>query len=237
MPFSPKAYLNVDGFEHARLFEGIDQVWQALGKVDEYLKKYISNYQRKRNGTGGSSLIQGTVMPGAWVADDVVIAPDVLVEPGAMIQGPTVIGRGTVIRHGAYIRGSCVIGSDCIIGHATELKKAIMLDGAQAPHFNYVGDSILGRGVNLGAGTRLSNFKNDGSVIEVRKGEQKVSTSMRKFGAVVGDEVKTGCNCVTSPGTLIGPGSMVYANAVLRGVYPPRSIIKLRQELIVVERR
>src|SRR5690606_26397504 len=140
---------------------------------------------------------------GAWVDENVYVGPGVVIEPGAFVQGPTILGEGTVVRHGAYVRGSCVIGKGCVIGHATELKRVIMLDGAQAPHFNYVGDSILGRRVNLGAGTRLSNFKNDGSVITVKVGDERVSTGMRKLGAIVGDDVKTGCNSVLSPGTLI----------------------------------
>lgn len=224
MHLGPNSFFNLDGYAHRELFDGIDAVWEALGRLDKYLESYLR------------PAVEGNVHPGAWIEGDVYVGPGVVIEPGAYVQGPTILGEGTVVRHGAYVRGHCVIGRDCIIGHATELKRVIMLDGAQAPHFNYVGDSILGRRVNLGAGTRLSNFKNDGSAIVVIAGAQRISTGMRKFGAVVGDDVKTGCNAVLSPGTLIGPGSLVYPGAVLRGVYPGRHIIKLRQETILVER-
>ena len=224
MQLRPDAFFNLEGFAHRELFEGIDRVWEALGRLDEYLGRRLIPG------------VHGHIHPGAWISGDVYVAPGVVIEPGAYIQGPTILGEGTVVRHGAYVRGHCVIGRECVIGHATELKRVIMLDGAQAPHFNYVGDSILGRDVNLGAGTRLSNFKNDGSTIQVVVGEEKVSTGMRKFGGVLGDGVKTGCNCVLSPGTLVGPESLIYANAVLRGSYPGGHIIKLRQETLLVER-
>jgi len=153
-----------------------------------------------------------------------------------MVQGPAIIGAGSVVRHGAYIRGGCIVGAGCVVGHATELKRAVLLDKAQAPHFNYVGDSILGRRVNLGAGAKLSNFKNDGSLIVIDAGSERIPTGQRKLGAILGDGVQVGCNSVTSPGTLVGPGSMVYANATLRGVYPPSCIVKVRQVQELVER-
>ena len=224
MRVEPNAYFDLEGYAHRELFEGVARVWEALGRLDEYLERHL---------VPG---VHGEIHPGAWIGNDVYVAPGVVIEPGAYVQGPTILGEGTVVRHGAYVRGHCVIGRDCVIGHATELKRVIMLDGAQAPHFNYVGDSILGREVNLGTGTRLSNFKNDGSTIQVVVGEEKISTGMRKLGGILGDGVKTGCNCVLSPGTLVGPQSLIYANAVLRGIYPGGHIIKLRQETVLVER-
>lgn len=225
MRLGSDAFFDLEGYAHWELLEGADPVWEALNRLDEYLRQAL------RSG------IEGEVHPGAWVEGEVYVAPGAVIEPGAYVQGPTIIGEGTVVRHGAYIRGSCVIGKACVVGHATELKRVIMLDGAAAPHFNYAGDSILGRDVNLGAGTRLSNFKNDGSVISVSVGDQRIATGMRKLGAVLGDGVKTGCNCVLSPGTLVGPQTMIYPNAMLRGVYPGGHIVKLRQETLLVERR
>jgi len=219
---SPDAFFNLATYAHRALFDGVAHVWEALNKIDAYLAEHLEPG------------VHGSVHPGAWVDENVYIGPGAVVEPGAWIQGPAIIGAGTVVRHGAYIRGSCVIGESCVIGHATELKRAILLDRAQAPHFNYVGDSILGSGVNLGAGTKLSNFKNDGTEVVVRTAEGPIRTGMRKFGAVLGDRVHTGCNSVTSPGTLVGPDCAVYAGAVLRGVYPAGSIIKLRQQLEIV---
>lgn len=217
MDLRPERFFRLDDYAHRVLFDDVSYVWESLGKIDAYLAANL------RPG------IDGTVSDGAIVEGDVYIGPGAVVEPGAWVQGPTIIGGGTVIRHGAYVRGGCIVGSNCVIGHATELKKVIMLDKCQAPHFNYVGDSILGSMVNLGAGTKISNFKNDGTEVVVRFGSSVIPTGMRKFGAVLGDRVHTGCNCVTSPGTLVGPDVDVYANAVLRGVYPPRSIVKLRQ--------
>ncbi|MBI2914865.1 MAG: hypothetical protein HYY08_02955 [Firmicutes bacterium] len=222
----PEEFFELSGFVHASIFEGIEFVWEALKRLDEYIKENLRPD------------LDGTVMDGAWVGEQVYLGPGALVEPGAMIKGPAIIGAGTVVRQGAYVREGCLIGDGCVVGHTSELKGVIMLDNSQAPHFAYVGDSILGRKVNLGAGTKLSNLKNDGSevMVDTNRGDgARICTGMRKFGAILGDGVATGCNCVTSPGTLVGPGSMVYPCAVLRGVYPARSIIKLRQHLEVIE--
>lgn len=225
----PQDYFDLSGFAHRAIFDGVDTVWEVLARIRDVIMDYAKRH--------GDPRIQGTVSPGAWVDDDVYIGPGVIVEPGAYIQGPTVIGEGSVIRHGAYIRGDCIIGRHCIVGHATEMKKSIMLDESHAPHFNYVGDSIIGRRVNLGAGTRLSNFKSDGSLIEVQYGDRRIPTGLRKFGAILGDGVSTGCNCVASPGTLVGPETLIYPSTVLKGVYPARSIVKLRQKIEIVERK
>lgn len=224
MNVNPDAYFELGSYAHRSLFDGVAYVWEALERIDDYLAANLKPG------------IHGRVHEGAWVGPDVYIGPETVVEPGAWIQGPTIIGGGATVRHGAYVRGRCVVGDGCVIGHATELKRVIMLDESQAPHFNYVGDSILGRGVNLGAGTKISNLKNDGSEVVVRSGDTSIPTGMRKFGAVLGDNVHTGCNCVTSPGTLLGPNCAVYANAVLRGVYPAGTIVKLRQRHELVPR-
>lgn len=222
---TPSEFFALEGYAHAELFADIEYVWEALARLDVYAPKHAT------------ARVDGRVSEGAWLSGSVFVASGAVVEPGAMVQGPTILGPGTVVRHGAYVRGYCVTGANCVIGHASEVKRAILLDGAQAPHFNYVGDSILGNDVNLGAGTKISNLKNDGSSVEVDGPKGRVQTGLRKFGAVVGDRVQTGCNSVASPGTLIGPDTLVYANAVLRGCYPARSIVKLRQRTDVVERR
>ena len=224
-PVPAEYFFNLDQFAHAALFEGVTCVWEALARLDTYAPAHAV------------ARVEGTVHDGAWLSGAVYVAPGAVVEPGAMVQGPTILGPGTVVRHGAYVRGFCVTGAKCVIGHATEVKRAILLDGAQAPHFNYVGDSIVGNGVNLGAGTKLSNLKNDGSTIVVEWNGERIDTGLRKLGAIIGDGVYTGCNAVTSPGTLIGPETLVYANAVLRGTYPARRVVKLRQSLEIVERR
>lgn len=222
----PSYYFRLDGWPHASLFHTGEPVWQVLGHLKAYIDEHLE------------PLLAGTIMPGAYVSDQVQLGEGCVVEPGAMIKGPAIIGPGTVIRQGAYVREYCLVGAGCVVGHATEIKGSILLDGAMAPHFNYVGDSILGRDVNLGAGTKLSNLKNDGTPIHVVGPDGLVvPTAMRKFGAVIGDRATTGCNCVTSPGALLGPDVSVYANAVVRGFVPAGHIVKLRQELNVVARR
>lgn len=227
MTLEPASFFDLNGYEHSGLFEGVRYPWEALKRLSEYIQSHLVPE------------IHGRVMEGAFVFGDVYLGEGAVIEPGAMVKGPVIIGSGAVIRHGAYVRENCVIGAECVIGHTSELKGTVVLDGGQVPHFSYVGDSILGRNVNLGAGTKISNLKNDGSEVVITWGDQKISTGLRKFGAILGDRVHTGCNCVTSPGTLVGPNTLVYAGAVLRGVYPPDSIVKLRQSLEVaaIERR
>ena len=171
------------------------------------------------------------------LGDRIVIGKGVRLEAGAVVEGPVVIGDGTLVRPGAFVRGGCWIGEGCVVGANTELKRAVLLPGAKAPHLAYVGDSILGAGVNLGAGTILSNFRHDGGEISIPVGERRLRTGRRKLGAVLGDGVRTGCNSVLSPGVVIGRGTQIYAGVVLRpGLYPADSVIKLRQELVVVDR-
>ena len=164
------------------------------------------------------------------------MAPDCSVEPGAVIVGPVIIGRGVSIRTGAYVRQNVILGEGSMVGAHSEVKGSILLPGAKAPHQAYVGDSILGRDVNLGAGTICSNVKNIGREVTFRAGDEVVKTGLRKFGAVLGDDAKTGCNTVLNPGVLMGPGSVTYTNASLRGgYYPPGTLVKVRQEQRMVE--
>lgn len=168
------------------------------------------------------------IMPGAYLFDDrISLGPRTLVEPGALIKGPTVLGTGVEVRQGAYLRGNCLIGDGCVVGHATEVKGSIMLEGAKSGHFAYIGDSILGREVNLGAGTKLANLKMVRGSVSFAFEHEHYDTGRRKLGAILGDGVETGCNSVTSPGTLMGPGSVVYPGvAVPTGYYPARSHLK-----------
>lgn len=218
-------YFNLEDYAHPEVFAGVTHVWEVLTRLAAYIDARLE------------PALLGTVMSGAWVGDRVYLAPGSVVEPGAMIKGPAIIGAGTVIRQGAYVREYCLIGEKCVIGHATEIKGSIMLNGSQAPHFNYVGDSVLGNKVNLGAGTKLSNLKNDHGPISVLLDGVRHSTGLRKLGAIAGDGVCTGCNSVTSPGTLIGPHSLVYPNVVVRGTVPGHSIVKLQQAVQIAPRR
>jgi NDP-sugar pyrophosphorylase family protein len=174
-------------------------------------------------------LLEGAsiILPGAYLYNDrILIGSNTIVEPGALVRGPVVIGDNTEIRQGAYVRGDCIIGNRCVVGHTTEMKSSIMLDGAKAGHFAYIGDSILGNEVNLGAGTKLANLKMIPGTVVVRSGSEMVDTGRRKIGAILGDGTETGCNSVTSPGTLMGPKSIVYpALAVPAGHYTERAVI------------
>lgn len=183
--------------------------------------------------------IEPRLSPDVHLAGDrIAIGKGSRVQPGALIEGPVRIGRDCLIRTGAYIRGGCWIGDGCVVGASTEIKRSILLDGARAPHLSYVGDSILGAGVNLGAGTVLSNFRQDGREISIPIGDGRLDTGRRKLGAVLGDGAKTGCNAVLHPGVVLGRESEVYPGVQLRsGLYPSRTLVKLRQELILVERR
>ncbi|MBI4698216.1 MAG: glucose-1-phosphate thymidylyltransferase [Nitrospirae bacterium] len=157
---------------------------------------------------------------------DIEIGAGSVVEPGALIKGPVIIGSNTEVRQGAYIRGNCLIGDNCVVGHTTEMKSAVMLDHAKAGHFAYIGDSILGNNVNLGAGTKLANLKFTGAEIMIKIDGKMRRTGLKKLGAILGDNVETGCNSVTSPGVLLGKASFIYPNINVRaGYYPDNSII------------
>jgi carbonic anhydrase/acetyltransferase-like protein (isoleucine patch superfamily) len=211
------------------------------GQIDRTLVIYEGeawdDFQVRATGPKGAlqayregEILEGAAMilPGAFLANDrVILGPGTVVEPGAFIRGPAVIGGGCEIRQGAYVRGDCLIGNGCVVGHTTEMKGSILLDRAKAAHFAYVGDSILGRDVNLGAGTKLANLKMIPGSVVVTVDRKRHDTGRRKLGAVLGDRTETGCNSVTSPGTLLGPDSVVYAGvAVPPGGYPSRTIIR-----------
>jgi len=185
-----------------------------------------------------SSDIQGQLSPDVHLSGDrIVICAGARIHPTAVIEGPIYIGRDVEIRPGAYLRGGIWIGDRCVVGTNTEIKRAILLPHAKAPHLNYIGDSILGADVNLGAGTILSNFRHDGKNIKIPHDGQRLDTGRRKLGAILGDGVLTGCNSVLHPGVVVGRGTQIYPGVQLRpGIYRARSIVKLKQELEVVPR-
>ncbi len=188
--------------------------WEVLARLDIFLQ----NVQRD---------VRGEVHPSAVLEGAVFVAEGAKVGPHAYLEGPVWLGEGAEAGHSVYLRGGAVLGPKAKVGHASEVKHALLLEGAKAPHFNYVGDAIIGRNVNLGAGVKLANLKAIGRAVKV--GE--VDTGLRKFSAAVGDEVSIGCNAVLTPGTLIGPRTTVYNGAMLRGVYPADAIVKVRQTL------
>ncbi|MGQ9456422.1 MAG: glucose-1-phosphate thymidylyltransferase [Armatimonadota bacterium] len=238
----PTDFFDLEGIEFREVFEGCDKVWEALLNVGRFALQYITSIDP-------DDMIRGKVMSGAYIddRDAVVIGEGTVVEPGVFIIGPAIIGKNCQIRHGAYIRGDVIVGNNCIVGHASELKNCIMLDTAQCPHFAYVGDSILGRNVNLGAGTKLSNVPvvsvkdpvtGKRSTVKVTIDGAEYDTGLQKFGAIIGDGCQLGCNVVTNPGCLIGKNTLVYPCVSLRkGYYPPNTIIKLSQDINVADRR
>ncbi|MEW5804698.1 MAG: glucose-1-phosphate thymidylyltransferase [bacterium] len=171
-----------------------------------------------------------------FLDSEISIGKGTVVEPGALIMGPTIIGDHTEVRQGAYIRGHVLVGHRCVVGHTTEVKHSVLLGGTKAGHFSYIGDSILGE-VNLGAGTKLANLKVFSSQVTVTVEGVQYQTGLRKFGAIMGDGVETGCNTVTTPGTLLGRNVLTYPNSTLRGYYPPSTIVKTQQTQQLIERR
>ena len=172
------------------------------------------------------------------LGDGIVIGRGTRIAAHVVIEGPIWIGRDVEIRPGAYLRGGCFVGDGCVVGANVEMKRAVLFDHAHVPHLNYVGDSILGRGVNLGAGTILSNFRHDGGEVRIPLADGgHIATGRRKFSGILGDGVATGCNAVVHPGCVVGRDSHIYPGVQLRaGIYPAGSLIKLRQELEIVPR-
>lgn len=163
---------------------------------------------------------------------DVWIAKSAKVAPSASITGPCIIDEESEVRHCAFIRGNALVGKGAVVGNSTELKNVILFDGVQVPHYNYVGDSILGYKAHMGAGAITSNIKGDKSLVVIKNGKQKIPTERKKVGAMLGDHVEIGCGCVLNPGTVIGPRTQVYPLTSVRGVLPADSICKDASTLV-----
>jgi NDP-sugar pyrophosphorylase family protein len=235
--FRPQALFDLSAPPTAAFFADCTYVWEALS----HIKRHVARL------TAGGRRIEGLVIDGAWLSDaPIVIEAGAVVEPGAYIIGPAYIGRGAVVRHGAFVREDVILLEGAILGHASEAKNSLFLPNAHAPHFAYVGDSILGHRVNLGAGTKLSNLgilsEKDPATgkrptIKLTIEDREYDTGLSKFGAILGDDVQTGCNAVLNPGCVVGPRTLIYANASLRkGYHPADAIIKLRQNLRTMDR-
>ena len=164
--------------------------------------------------------------------EGVLIGENVTIYPNTTIEAPAIIGHNTVVRPGAYIRGNLITGSNCVIGNSSEYKNAILLDGVQTPHYNYIGDSILGNKAHTGAGTICSNLKTDGKNVVIR-GDEDYETGLRKIGGILADGADVGCGCVINPGTVIGKKTSAYPLTMLRGVYPENCIIKSTKEYVL----
>ena len=210
-PFAPENYFNLNECCFREIFDPSLPVWEALKQISIWIR--------------GQKLgkIEGAVSPQAFVIDpeNMVIGKGSVIEAGAYLKGPLWIGENVTIRHGAYLRGDVIVGARSVVGHDTEVKESIFMNGAHAAHFAYVGNSILGNQVNLGAGTKLANLRLDGAEISI----EEHKTGMRKLGAILGDFVQIGCNAVLNPGTVMGKGSTAYPLTNVSGVIPAQMTV------------
>ncbi len=197
-------------FKH--LFDGTEYPWEVLPE----LKKFILNFSD---------------IGFFECKDKVFVGSNVKIHPSAVIEGPAIIGSGTEIRPSAYIRGCVIIGENCVIGNSSEVKNSVLMNNVQIPHYNYVGDSILGNYTHMGAGSVCSNLKSDGSDVIVHS-DTEIETHLRKLGAILADHADIGCNCVLNPGTVVGKNTSVYPSNSIRGVIIPDSIVKSQNNIV-----
>ena len=223
--FKPSDLFDLKQTEHAALFDGCEFAWDALKKLKAYLAANLRPALRHR--------CEGH----AFIGEQVFIGEGTVVEDGVMIKGPAIIGRNCHIRHNAYFREHVILGDGCVVGNSTEIKNSILFNNAGAPHFNYIGDSILGHKAHLGAGVKISNIKLVPGNVTVEIDGQPFDTGLRKFGALIGDGWDIGCNAVLNPGSIIGRGSVIYPNINWRGILPANMIAKNKAAQEVVVRR
>ena len=199
------------------IFEGVTYPWEVLPKISDFIVKL------------------GETLPADEydkVGENVWIAKSAKVFESAYIHGPAIIGKDAEVRHCAFIRGNAIVGEGAVVGNSTELKNVILFNKVQVPHYNYVGDSVLGYKAHMGAGSITSNVKSDKTLVVVRDGKEEIATGRKKFGAMLGNNVEVGCNSVLNPGTVICPESNVYPLSAVRGVVPAHSIYKNRNEIV-----
>lgn len=230
-------FFDLEGFPYRTVFADDEWVWQTLSRLEPWLDSFFREHAARRGGDIATSAV---------LEGDVYVEDGACIEDHVVIRGPAIIGAGAEIRQGALLRDYCIVGPGAELGHAGEMKHSILLNEAKAPHFAYIGDSILGAGTNLGAGTKLSNLPvssaKDASglrpTIALQIDGEPIDTGLAKLGAIIGDRSQIGCNSVTNPGTLIGKDTLIYPNvSVAKGYYAANSIVKLRQQLEVVARR
>ncbi len=204
----------------AELFEGLEYPWEALPLIGDFIKKLGSTLDKSE---------YDEVSENVWIAKSATVAPT------AYINGPCIIGRNAQIRHCAFIRGNAIVGEGAVVGNSTELKNVVLFNKVQVPHYNYVGDSVLGYKSHMGAGSITSNVKSDKTLVKVKCDGEVIETGLKKFGAMLGDNVEVGCGSVLNPGTVIGRGSNIYPLSSVRGYVAENSIYKKQGE--VAEKR
>ncbi|MDD3402669.1 MAG: UDP-N-acetylglucosamine pyrophosphorylase [Hespellia sp.] len=199
------------------IFEGVTYPWEVLPKIGAFileLGETLSEEEYEKRG------------------DDIWIAKSATVFPSAYIHGPAIIGKNAEVRHCAFIRGNAIVGEGCVVGNSTELKNVILFNKVQVPHYNYVGDSVLGHQSHMGAGSITSNVKSDKKLVVVKTPEGGIDTGMKKFGAMLGDHVEVGCGTVLNPGSVVGPHTDIYPLSMVRGFVPGGSIYKKQGEIV-----
>jgi len=212
-----RSLLDLDETIAADIFTGCVYPWEALKKINKHILKL------------GATL---SLEEYDKVGEDIWIAKSAKVAPTAFINGPTIICKEAEIRHCAYIRGNAIVGEGAVVGNSTELKNVILFNKVQVPHYNYVGDSILGYKAHMGAGSITSNVKSDKSLVIVNAGELRIETGLKKFGAILGNHVEVGCNSVLNPGTVIGKNANIYPLSMVRGYVSEASIYKNAGEVV-----
>lgn len=215
--FTTEKLLDLNETIASELFEGRTYPWEVLPEIKDFILKLgktldPEEYEYK----------EGDI----WIAKSAKIAPT------ACINGPAIIGKDTEVRHCAFIRGNAIVGEGCVVGNSTELKNVVIFNCVQVPHYNYVGDAVLGYKSHMGAGSICSNVKSDKQLVVVKDGEEKIETGLKKFGAMLGDHVEVGCGSVLNPGTVIGRNSNIYPLSSVRGCVPSDSIYKNKNEVV-----
>ena len=212
-----KNLYDLDNTIAKELLESVKYPWEALAKINDFILKIGPTLDKEKY---------------EKVGEDVWIAKSATVAPTAYIKGPAIIGENAEIRHCAFIRGKAIVGENAVVGNSTELKNVILFNRVQVPHYNYVGDSILGYKSHMGAGSITSNVKSDKKLVVVKDGIEKIETGIKKFGAMLGDNVEIGCGSVLNPGTVVGRNTNIYPLSSVRGVVPENSIYKNKNEII-----
>ncbi len=202
----------------AALFEGKAYPWEVLADIKDFIIELGNTLPEEEYEKRGENI---------WVAKDATVFPS------AYIGSPCIIDHGAEIRHCAFIRGSAIVGKNCVVGNSVELKNVVLFDNVQTPHYNYVGDSILGYKSHMGAGSITSNVKSDKTLVVVKNGDELIETGRKKFGAILGDCVEVGCNSVLNPGTVLGRNASVYPTSSVRGVVPENAIFKDKDNIVI----
>jgi NDP-sugar pyrophosphorylase family protein len=230
MDFRPDHFFDFNETDHSSLFDGIVEAWEALHGIKDYVTSKVREVPE-------SQRFHGRLHPEAEIGPEVFIGPGTVVEAHAVIKGPAWIGAGNTIRSGAYLRENLIIGDNCTLGNSSEFKNCLLFNRCEVPHFNYVGDSILGFKAHLGAGVICSNVRLDRDRVRIRSGEgETIDTGLRKFGAIVGDRTEVGCHTVLSPGSILGKNCIIYPLTSWTGILDHNQIVKNQSSLEIVSK-